>query len=92
MLSWPVAKDPNEVLDYQFDWGQMRLDQDEQITTATVTTDSSLQISGIDDNGKIVTFWAAGGTAGEVCDVLCRITTDKGRTYDQTSRLRIRDR
>lgn len=91
MLTWPVAKDPNEVLDYQFDWGSFRLEPGETIVTSTfpeITGTIVLGDTSID--GGFTTFWVSGGTAGETCDITNRVTTSEGRTYDQTGRLRIR--
>ena len=93
MLTWPDPKDPDEVLDYQFDWGGQRLELDETLVSSTVTVVSGgIEVDRVSDNGKIVTFWVTGGSPGEACEVLCRVTTSKERTYDQTGRLRVRSR
>lgn len=90
MLTWP-SKDPNERLDYQIDWVTKRLLSGETIATSTwtvvegtVTIDTDTNVAGI------TTVWLMGGAAGEKCELLNRITTSAGRTYDQTVTLRIR--
>jgi hypothetical protein len=89
MLTWP-PKDPNEVLDYQVDWSQ-RLETGETISSSTftvVTGDVIIDSSTHSTTGT--TAWLSGGTNGTPCEVLNRITTSGGRTYDQTLKLRIR--
>lgn len=77
MLTWP-KKDPNEVLDYQLDWA----DED----SPRLEEGESFAPSGL------TTVWLSGGTAGEKCVILNRVTTSEGRTYDQSVNLRIRDK
>ena len=95
MSSWP-SKDPNDVLDYRFNWrkeGNECLLPGEDIDTYTVTIVSGTVVIDSDsDDGSVVTLWLSGGAAGEVCRVLCRIVTTEGRQYDKTGTLRIRER
>lgn len=91
MLSWP-SKDPNEVLDYQVNWGS-RLETGETIVTSefsVVDGDVEIQTPTPDPVGAKCTVWLTGGTDGTTAEVLNRITTSVGRTYDQTVKLRIR--
>ena len=92
MLSWAVPKDPDEVLDYQFDWGQFRLEEGETIVTSTFIIIGSVEIDNETIDGGFTTFWASGGTAGEACKITNRVVTSEGRTYDQTCTLRVRAR
>jgi hypothetical protein len=97
MITWP-AKDPNEVLDYEFDWadeetgprlvtGETLLSSDFSVVEGDVVIDSEdFEATGI------TTVWLSGGTAGTLCKILNRVTTSGGRTYDQTAKLRIRDK
>lgn len=89
MLSWSIPKDPDEVLDYQFDWSA-RLEAGETIATSTLIKTGSITLDQESISGAITTFWAHGGTLGEACQITNRIVTSAGRTYDQTSTLRIR--
>lgn len=89
MQSWPLPKDPDAVLDYQFDWSK-RLETGETIASSTFISTGSITLTDETVSGAFTTFWASGGVAGEVCQVTNRITTSEGRTYDQTAKLRIR--
>lgn len=89
MDTWP-AKDPEEVLDYQFDW------TDRLVTGETISTSDFIRASGDvtlgaeSFVGAFTTVWLSGGTVGTVNVITNRITTSQGRTYDQSARLRIR--
>jgi hypothetical protein len=89
MQSWP-SKDPNEVLDYQFDWTD-RLVTSETITTSTfIVAEGSVTTSNPSILAGFTTVWIAGGVAGEVNTITNRIVTNQGRTYDESAKLRIR--
>ena len=93
MQSWPLPKDPDAVLDYQFDWS-LYLQPSETIVTSTfiVIGSDTLALSNESIDGGLTTFWASGGVAGEAPQITNRITTNQGRTDDDTSILRIRPR
>jgi hypothetical protein len=96
VTTWP-SKDPDEVLDYDNNWGDDadlglgRLAVGETIVTSTF---SVIEGTVVVDSSSIVgdkTFvWLSGGAVGERCKILNRITTSAGRTYDHTVVLRIR--
>jgi hypothetical protein len=88
-LYWP-DKDPNEVLDYTVDWAA-RLDGD-VIVTSVWTVPAPLVPSLESATGSATTVWLSGGVAGVIYPVLNRITTVAGRTMDQTTMLRVRDK
>lgn len=93
MQTWP-PKDPNEVLDYTVDWATNRLQAGETISTSNfsiVSGDVAINSQPAPANG-ICKVWLTGGTAGTVSVILNRITTSLGRTYDQSVKLRIRDK
>lgn len=93
MSSWPLPKDPDEELDYQFDWSA-RLEIGETIATSTFLTneDAVITINRFSISGGLTTFWATGGVAGSVVQITNRITTSAGRGYDKTATLRIQSR
>lgn len=93
MQTWPVPKDPDEVLDYYFDWSD-RLEVGETITSSTLTpsTGATISISNKQNVGSMVSFVVTGGADGENVDITCRVVTSFPRTYDMTGRLRIRSR
>ena len=87
-LVWP-AKDPNEVLDYQIDWTK-RLDGD---TISTSTYSVAVGTAVVDSSSKTTTtstVWLSGGTLDETCEILNRVVTAGGRTFDQTVRVKIK--
>lgn len=96
MKNWP-AKDPNEVLDYGFDWsaripqgieGDTIVTFTSTVVEGTVVVDDSLSSP---DSLQTVT-WLSGGADGETCKVELRITTALGRTLDETMTIKIKSR
>ncbi len=98
MLILP-PKDPNEILDYQIDWADAkapRLVTGELLATSTLSVvEGTIAIdqvkSGFAPSG-LVTVWIESGLPGEACIILNRVTTSLGRTYDQSCKLRIRNK
>lgn len=89
MFSWP-AKDPDEVLDYQFNWTD-RLEAGETIATSTMLVASGDVVIDSESNlGEVTTVWLSGGTDSTVSIITNRITTSALRTYEESARLRIR--
>lgn len=91
---WP-AKDPNEVLDYLVRWANRMAAGDEISTVDFSVAEGSVALAvgkpaTFDVAAHTATVWLSGGTDGETCKVLCRITTTAGRTMDQTALLLIR--
>jgi hypothetical protein len=87
---WP-AKDPNEVLDYEHDWGP-RLAGDTVsgpplclIETGTVVVDSSVMVANVQK------VWLSAGTVGDVRLTL-RVNTVGGRILDEGIKLKIKER
>ena len=83
--------DPNEVLDYKWDWSD-RLAASETITTAAVTVPTGITKDSQSNTTTTVTVWLSGGTAGTRYPVLCRIVTNQGRTDDRTIYIDCRER
>lgn len=91
MQSWP-SKDPNENLDYQFDWSD-RLVTGETISTSDFIKESGDVTLGAEDfSGALTTLWVSGGTHGSVSVITNRITTSAGRVYDESAKLRVRNK
>ena len=84
-------KDPDAVLDYQWQWASW-LATGDAIDTATVTADTGLVVDSSTATSDTVTAWLSGGTAGENYRVTCRITTDGGRIDDRTATIKVRQR
>lgn len=87
-------KDPDAVLDFEFDWAALTngtgsadwLESGETISTRTVTEDSGITVDSdaIVNSATGVVVWLSGGTAGNSYKVTCHITTSSGREDDRT--------
>lgn len=87
-------KDPNAVLDYQWDWSDW-LAAGETITAATVTVPAGITKDSQLNTSTAVTAWLSGGTvtgSGTEYAINCRITTSAGRTDDRTMTIVCRER
>jgi len=99
MKIMPDRKDPAAILDYTFDWfdwlkgEQVRgiAQPDDAIIAHTVTATNGLQITNTTADSNSVTAWVAGGTAGQVHSITCKIQTQLGRTDERTMRIRIEE-
>lgn len=94
MQSWPI-KDPNEVLDYGFDWarpGRSRLEDGETLTNSVFVVEAGDVV--IDSQSYVATgrttVWLSGGTPGVPNTIRNRVTTSEGRVFDKSAKLRIR--
>lgn len=92
---WP-SKDPDEVLDYEVDWQDATtptLEAGETLSTSVFSVvTGTVVIDSQSNTTTVATVWLSGGTNGEDCELLNRVTTSAGRTYDQSIKLRIRSR
>jgi hypothetical protein len=80
------AKDPEEILDYQFDWAALDnntgltnwLEVGETILDHTVTVPAGITLvsSELINTGTTVLFWISGGTDGTDYEIECEIITD----------------
>lgn len=84
-------KDPNAVLDYEFDWSQW-LEPAETISSHTATVTGGVVKDSSANNASAVIVWVSGGTAGVEATVACRITTSLARTDERTITLRVQER
>ena len=91
MVEKAFTKDPDAVLDYEFDWSDW-LASGEAISSHTVTVASGLTKDSDTESGGVVTIWLSGGTAGTTYTVACKIVTDGGRTDERTVEIRVTSR
>ena len=88
-ISWP-NKDPNEVLDYTIDWdgrlGGDTIASSAWTVPAGITKDSDTMAD------ATTTIWLSGGTHNTKYTLENRITTEGGRTLDQSVKILIRNR
>jgi hypothetical protein len=87
-LCWP-AKDPTDVLDYQFDISPAVLGNDgDTITTLDVTIEPSnpgdLALKSASVDGNVAVLWLSGGQAGVIYLIGMMITTVNGRTIQRS--------
>ena len=81
-MTFAVDKDPNAVLDYQFDWSAWLLT--DQISTSTWTVDTGLTVTTSSHTATKSTVWFSGGTVKRRYKAVNRIVTAGGRTDDRT--------
>jgi hypothetical protein len=85
-------KDPDEVLDYRWEWAA-RLVTNEVIQTSEFFIDlPGLTLLSDANNDDTATVWLSGGVLGEYYRVTNRVTTNMGRTYDWTKIIGVRQR
>lgn len=89
MASNVFVKDPDAILDYEWDWSDW-LGTD-TISTATVTADSGLTVVTTTKTTTTVTTWLSGGTVGISYKVKCEIVTPT-RTDDRTIIVKVEQR
>jgi hypothetical protein len=87
-LNWP-AKDPTDVLDYQFDISPAVLGNDgDMIATLDVTIEPNnpgdLTLKSAEADGNVAVLWLTGGQAGTVYLIGIVITTVNGRTIQRS--------
>lgn len=83
-------KDPDSVLDYQWNWSSW-LGAD-TILSSTWIVQTGLVKTSQSNTTTTTTVWLSGGTLGQTYQVTNRITTTQGRTEDRTMQIVVRDR
>lgn len=87
-MNW-AAKDPHDILDYQFDIKPAIIGNDgDSITTVSISifpesVDGLVVESSIADGSRVV-LWISGGEAGTVYTVTLSISTSNGRTVHRS--------
>jgi hypothetical protein len=87
-LNWP-AKDPMDVLDYQFDISPAVVGNDgDTIATLDLTIEPNnpgdLALNSARADGNVAVLWLSGGQAGTVYLITLVITTVNGRTIQRS--------
>lgn len=85
------TKDPDAILDYQWDWSEW-LAEDELIIDAVITVPDGLTLDSQDDADTTITVWLSGGTIDEGYQVTCHIETNQDREDDRSIYLICRER
>lgn len=86
-LTANFTKDPDDVLDYTFDWTQWL--NGDQISSFTAIPSPGITISNTVYSTNATTVWVSGGTAGVPYTVTHRIITSGGRQKDLTMTFRV---
>lgn len=90
------TKDPDDILDYGFNWGSQWLSTSEIITSSSWTASAGITIGNGSNGAGLPTYtntattvWVIGGTAGQPYTLTNRITTNQGRQVDRTMTIRV---
>lgn len=92
-LSWSAVKDPDEIKDYELDWSPLLVDGDILVSSSwtIISSGSSLVVDSSSFTGTLSSVWFSGGeTSLSPIEILNRVETQGGRTYDQTMKLKIK--
>ena len=84
------VKDPNAVLDYEWDWSAW-LGTD-TIASHTVTAATGLTVDSSTATSTAVTAWLSGGSVGQSYAVTCHVVTAAGREDDRTVTVTVMER
>lgn len=85
-------KDPDERLDFDFDFYRWLPDGDSLVSAvATIGTGLTAVADQTDVSSTAVKVWISGGTAGESGTLTVRATTDQGRIKEHCAKLKIRN-
>ena len=85
-------KEPDEVLDYTFDWSDWLTEISDTISSDTVTVESGLTEDSNSNDTTSVTVWVSSGTAGTSYTVSSKIVTAGGRTAERTITIDVKER
>lgn len=85
------VKDPEAILDYQWDWSAWLL-TDTITGTPTITVPTGLTLSVQTNTTTTVTAFISGGTVGTTYTVECKIVTVGGRTDERSITIKIEER
>ena len=84
------VKDPDAVLDYEWDWAAW-LGTD-TIASHTVTAATGLTVDTSEATTTAVTAWLSGGSVGMSYAVTCHVVTAAGREDDRTVTVTVMER
>ena len=86
-------KDPDDDLDYVFDWSDW-LDDGDSIESYVIEADDGITIhdDSLNEDANMVVYWVSGGDVGSEYSVTCQITTKIGRIRSRTVIFRIKQK
>ena len=74
-----IIKDPDAVLPYDFDWA-LWLGDGVELADHTIIAEDGIDVDDSDivtPDNTTVRVWLSGGTAGDLYDITCRVTTNE---------------
>jgi len=83
-------KDPNDVLDYEIDWGAWLGTDTITATPVVWTVPAGVTLVAQSQTTTKTVVWISGGTVGEHYRIECRIVTAAGRITDESFELVVR--
>lgn len=90
MTAAVVVKDPDEVLDFTFDWvDELGTDT---ISTSTWTAGAGITVDSSSNTTTKATIILSGGTAGKDYMVTNRITTASAKTHERSLHVKVLSR
>jgi hypothetical protein len=84
-------KDPDAILDFEFDWADW-LQSGETIASYTITVESGIVNESDAESSGMVTVWLSGGTDGMNYIIACEIVSSDSRTDERSMRILVADR
>lgn len=84
-------KDPDDVLDYSFDWSDW-LTTNELISSFVAIATPGITIDSTSNTATVTTTWLSGGVAGSPYTITHRIVTNQNRTVDRSMTIRVTSR
>ena len=84
------TKQPNDVIDYDFDYGDWLVSGDD-LQSAAITIDAGITLDSYSVSADNVKVWISGGTDGETYLATCLATTEGGREKEAELKIRIRE-
>lgn len=91
-MTWERPKDPDEVVDYDLSWAEQMAADSDTIATSTWTVPTGITKNSVSNTTTRTKIWFSGGTAGQTYSCVNRVVTAGGRTFDQTMKLKVKDR
>lgn len=86
------TKDPDAILDYQWDWSAWLATVGDTLAAVAFIAEDGITVDSSEFSDTAATAWISGGTLGTTYSVVCRVTTTGGRVDDRTAELKIVER
>lgn len=93
ILPWSVVdKDPDSVLDWEWDWATWLPAGDTIASGTIIITPAGLTLNSSSNTSSSFIMWLSNGVSGILYDVTNRIWTTGGRKEDSTIFVRIKEK